>query len=414
MSYASKRTDFDGAIGNLDSKMRVLIPPGCGEPQALLRALCERASRFHGLTLVSGLLLTDYPFLEPKCADHFRYLTTHVMPGSRKAIAQGRAEYVPVRLFDAPRVFGRGGPLRVDAVLLQVSPPDKEGRVSLGPSTSNPLPLAKQADLVIAQVNPRCPRTFGNSTLSLAEIDCLVEHEEELVEYRAPRVGEVERQIAEQIVPLIPQGATLQIGIGNVPEAMLQGLAPGLDLSLAGMAVDTMVDLVERGVVTGPWRAIELMGSRRLFDFAHENPRIEMQDSLTGHNPLWLGKIPKFVSVNSALEVDLSGQVNAESLAGEQISGLGGQFDFVEASYWSEGGFSIFAFPSSSGKNGEFSRIVKALKPGAAVSTPRYFTRCVVTEYGVADLWGKTLKERAKALIRIAHPKFREQLQQKD
>lgn len=409
-TYRRKLTDWDGAIGRLDSKMRVLIPPGCGEPQALLRALCARAARFQGLTLVSGLLLTDYPFLEPKFAANFRYLTTHVMPGSRQALAQGRAEFVPARLFDAPRVFGRGGPLRVEAVLLQVSPPDKEGRVSLGPSTSNPLPLAKQADLVIAQVNPRCPRTLGNSSLSLEEIDVLVEHEEELVEYRVPRVGEVERKIAEQILPLIPNGATLQIGIGNVPEAMLQGLAPGLDLSLAGMAVDTMVDLVERGVVTGPWRAIELMGTRRLFDFAHENPRLEMQDSLTGHNPLWLGRIPKFISVNSAVEVDFSGQVNAESLGEKQISGLGGQFDFVEASYWSEAGFSIFAFPSTSGKSGEFSRIVKQLQPGAAVSTPRYFTRYVVTEYGVADLWGKSLKERAEALIRIAHPKFREEL----
>jgi 4-hydroxybutyrate CoA-transferase len=334
------------------------------------------------------------------------------MPGSRRAVAEGRAEFVPVRLFDVPRVFGRGGPLRVDAALVQVSPPDKEGRVSLGPSVSNPLPLAKQADLVIAQVNPRCPRTRGNSSLALAEIDVLVEHEEELAEYRPPAVGEVERKIAEQIVPLIPKGATLQIGIGNVPEALLQSLPRGLELSLAGMAVDAMVDLIKQGVVTGPWRAIELMGTRRLFDFVHDNPRLEMQDSLTGHNPLWLGRIPKFVSVNSAVEVDLTGQVNAESLGEEQISGLGGQFDFVEASYWSPGGFSIFAFPSTSGKNGEFSRIVKRLKPGAAVSTPRYFTRYVVTEYGVADLWGKSVKARAEALIRIAHPKFRAELAQ--
>lgn len=410
MSYREKLTDFDSAIAKLDSRRRVLIPPGCGEPQALVRALCERAERFHGLTLVSGLLLTDYPFLDPRYAENFRYLTTHVMPGSRRAVAEGRAEYVPARLFDVPRLFGRGGPLRVDAVLLQVSPPDAEGRVSLGPSVSHPLPLARQADLVIAQVNPRCPRTRGDSSLSLSEIDALVEYEEELVEYRPARVGELERKIAEHIVPLIPKGATLQIGIGTVPEAVLQCLPRGLDLSLAGMAVDGMVDLVEQGVVTGPWRAIELMGTRRLFDFAHENPRLEMQDSLTGHNPLWLGRIPKFVSLNSAVEVDLSGQVNAESLGDEQISGLGGQFDFVEASYWSEGGFSIFAFPSTSGKNSEFSRIVKRLKPGAAVSTPRYFTRYVVTEYGAADLWGKSLKERAAALIQIAHPRFREEL----
>ena len=356
MSYSSKLTDFDGAIGRLESRMRVLIPPGCGEPQALLRALTERAERFRGLTLVSGLLLTDYPFLDPKFSENFRYLTTHVMPGSRRAVAEGRAEFVPVRLFDAPKVFGRGGPLRVDAVLLQVSPPDQDGRLSLGPSVSNTLPLARQADLVLAQVNPRCPRTMGNSTLSLEEVDCLIEREEALVEYRTPKAGEVERKIAEQIVPLIPRGATLQIGIGNVPEAMLQCLPAGLDLSLSGLGVDTMVDLVERGVVTGPWRAIELMGSRKLFDFAHENPRLEMQDSLTGHHPLILGKIPKFVAVNSAVEVDLSGQVNAESLGAEQVSGLGGQFDFVEASSWSEGGLSVFAFPSASGKSGEFSR----------------------------------------------------------
>lgn len=410
MDYRAKLTDWDHAIARLDSGMRLFIPPGCGEPQAAVKALCARAERFQGLTLVSGLLLTDYAFLDPRYQANFRYLTTHVMPGSRRAVAEGRAQFVPLRLFDGPRVFGRGGPLRVHAALVQVAPPDARGRFSVGPSTSNTLPLVRQADLVIAQLNPRCPRTQGEAFLTLGDIDCLVEHEEALVEYRSPAIGAVEKAIAAHIAPLIPPGATLQVGIGNVPEAMLEGLPTGLGLSLSGLGVDAMVGLVERGIVTGPWRAIELMGTRRLFDFVHDNPRVEMQDSLTGHNPIALGAIPKFVAVNSAVEVDLTGQVNAESLGGEQISGLGGQFDFVEAAYWSEGGFSVFAFPSTSGPDDRFSRIVKQLQPGAAVSTPRYFTRYVVTEYGVADLWGKSLAERAAALTAIAHPKFRNQL----
>jgi len=411
MTYRHKLVNWDEAIAKLDSAKRVLLPPGCGEPQGLIRAIVERADRFQGLELMGGLLLTDYPFLDKQYARNFHFVTTHIMPPVRKALEQGRAEFLSVRYSDIPRYFSRKGPRPADAILIQVSPPDEKGRFSLGPSTSYPLPVARQAPLVIAQVNPKCPRTMGESFLEPEKIDCLVEFEEDLVPYESPPVGDVERKIAEHILPLIPKTGTIQIGIGNVPEALLECLPVGLDLNIAGMAVDYMADLVEKGVVTGEFRSIELMGTKKLFEFCHDNPRVQMQSSTEGHNPLWLKNIPGFVSINSAVEVDFAGQVNSESIGTRQLSSVGGQYDFVEAAHWSKGGFSVFAFPATSGPEGQYSRIVPRLSHGAFVTTPRYMVRYVVTEYGIADLWGKTTRERADALIGIAHPKFQQELE---
>lgn len=410
--YREKLIGFDEAIAKLESAKRILLPPGCGEPQRLIRELVERADRFKGLELIGGLLLTDYPFLDEKYSASFHFVTTHVMPPVRKALEQGRSEFLSVRYSDIPHYFSRSGPRPADAILIQVSEPDEKGRFSLGPSTSYPLPVARQAPLVIAQVNPKCPRTMGDSFLEPDEIDCLVEFEEDLVPYKSPDAGETENKIAEYILPLIPKGATLQIGIGNIPEALLQCLPKGLELGLAGMSVDYMVDLVEKGIVTGDFHSIELMGTKKLFKFSHDNPRVQMQSSTEGHNPMWLKDIPRFVSINSAVEVDFAGQVNSESIGSRQLSSVGGQFDFVEAAHWSDGGFSVFAFPSTSGAEGKYSRIVPKLSHGARVTTPRYMVRYVATEFGVADLWGKTVKERADALIKIAHPRFQGELEE--
>ncbi len=410
MAYRDIVTDWDGALSKLVSSMRVMISPVCGEPQALLGSLVERADNFSGLTLMSGLLLDDYAFLDQRYRDNFNYITTHVVPRTREPLARREIDFVSVRHFDMPRVFGRGGPLQADAVLVQTSPPGPDGMVSFGPSTSYPLSLARQAKLVIAQVNNFCPRTMGDSLFPADRLSAAVECDEELIEYRTPDVGAVERRIAEHVLELIPQGATLQVGIGNVPEAVLECLPAGLELSMVGMGLDATVDLFERGVINRPVQSIELMGTRKLWDFADSNPMLKMQVSDQGHHPWLLGRAPGFVSLNSAVEVDLSGQVNAESIGDKQISGLGGQFDFVEAAHWSEGGKSIFAFPSTSG-GGRFSRIVSRLGSGARVSTPRYMVNYVVTEYGVADLWGKTLGQRAQALMEIAHPRFQADLE---
>ncbi len=412
MKYREKLVGFDEAIAKLNSAKRVLLPPGCGEPQRLIRELVQRADMFKGLELMGGLLLSDYPFLDDRYSDNFHFVTTHVMPPVRKALEKGRAEFISIRYSDIPLYYSLKGARPADAILLQVSEPDERGRFSLGPSPSYPLPVARQAPLVIAQVNPKCPRTMGDSFLDAEEIDCLVEFEEDLVPYEGPAVGEKERKIAEHILPLIPEGATLQIGIGNIPEALLQSLPRGINLGIAGMGVDYMVDLVENGVVTGDFRSIELMGTRKLFDFCHDNPRVQMQVSTEGHNPLWLRTIPRFISINSAVEVDFTGQVNSESIGSRQLSSVGGQYDFVEGAHWSEGGFSVFAFPSTSGAEDRFSRIVPRLSHGASVTTPRYMVRYVVTEYGAADLWGKTLRERAEALMGIAHPKFQPELEE--
>lgn len=406
------------AIGRLRPGMRVLLPPGCGEPCALIEELCRQAGRLRGLTLMGGLLLSDYPFCREAYREVFRWVTWHIMPPLREPLQTGQVEVIPARYFDTLWIFGRGGPWAADACLLQTSPPDARGFVSLGVSVSYPLPIAREAPLVIAEVNPRMPRTLGESSLHLSQIDCWVEADHPLIEYPPPRVGEVERRIAAQVAELIPDGATIQVGIGAIPQAILEALAGKRDLGVHSLLVDPMLPLIERGVITnarktrnpGRMDLGEIMGTGPLFDFVHDNSAVNMAPSSTIHNPMVVARLERFVAINSALEVDLAGQVNAESLDGVQVGGIGGQFDFVEGAYWAEGGRSIIALPSTA-RGEEVSRIVPRLGAGAAVTIPRHLTDCVVTEYGRAELRGRSLEERARALIRIAHPRFREELE---
>jgi acyl-CoA hydrolase len=389
--------------------MRVLLPPGCAEPRTLVEELLRQAPRLAPLTLMGGLLLGGYPFCAPEHREHFRWVTFHVMPPLRSALDRGQVEFIPARYFDTLWIFGPGGPWAADAVLVQTAPPDPEGRLSLGVSTSYPLPLARAAPLVIAEVNHRMPRTRGDSTLPVGRAAARVETDRPLIEYPAPPVGDTERRIAGYVSELIPDGATVQIGIGAVPEAIVGSLADRRDLGIHSLLTDAMLPLVERGVVTRT-RLGEIMGSEPLFRLVHEHPLIRMEPSSTIHNPQVVARLGRFVSINSAIEVDLSGQVNAESLGDRQVAGIGGQFDFVEGAYWAPGGRAVIALPST-GRAGEVSRIVARLGAGAKVTTPRYLTDCVVTEFGRADLRGKSLTERARALVAIAHPRFREVLE---
>lgn len=409
---------MEEAIALLRPGMRVLLPPGCAEPCTLIEEIVRQAPRLRPLTLMGGLLLGDYPFCRPEHAESFRWVTFHVMPALRDALARGQVEYLPVRYFDTLWVFGRRGPWAADAVLVQAAPPDAAGRLSLGVSTSYPLPLARAAPLVIAEVNRRMPRTPGDSTLELEQVAAWVETDRPLVPYPAPPAGEVERRIAGHVAELIPDGATIQIGIGSIPEAVAGALVDRRDLGVHSLLVDAMLPLIERGVITGarknrnPGRMDlgEIMGTERLFRFVHENPVVNMEASSVIHNPQLVARIERFVSINSAIEVDLTGQVNAESLGERQVAGIGGQFDFVEGAYWAPGGRSIIALPSS-GRGGEVSRIVARLPAGAKVTTPRYLTDCVVTEYGMAELRGRSVEQRARALIALAAPRFREELE---
>jgi 4-hydroxybutyrate CoA-transferase len=416
MARGFVRCSASEAVARLLPTMRVLLPPGCGEPAALVQEVCRQSERLAGLSLMGGIHLGDYPFAEPE--GRLRFVTWHMSPRLEAAHRQGRVEFVPIRYFDLVTAFARGGRWAPDCVLVHTSPPDARGYLSLGVSTSVALPAARTAPLVIAQVNPNMPRTRGNAFLHRSQIDAWVEVDEPLLTYPPPAVGAVERAIGAQVAGLVPDGATVQVGVGAIPQAVLEALGSHRDLAVHSLLVDAAVSLVERGVVTSARKAFhrgrmdiaEAMGTRRLFDFVHDNPAVNMESSAFVHDPDVVARLDRFVSINSALEIDLTGQVNAESLGERQVAGVGGQFDFALGASRSRGGASVIALPST-GRDGAVSRIVPRLAGGAAVSTPRYVADAVVTEHGTARLKGRGVRERAAALIAVAHPGFRRELE---
>ncbi len=406
------KASLPDAVGHLRPGMRVLLPPGCGEPVSLVAEICRQAERLSGLTLMGGIHLGDYPWTRPEHAA-LRYLTWHMSPLLEEPRREGRVEFVPVRYFDLVSLFGRGGWWAPDCVVVHTAPPDAGGYLSLGVSTGIVLPAAREAPLVIAQINPQMPRAHGNAFLHRSQIDVWAETDAPLVPYPPPPVGEVERAIGRHTAALVPDGATVQVGVGAIPQAVLEALTNHRDLALHSLLVDAAVSLVERGVVTctrktfhrGRMDIAEAMGTRRLFEFIHEQSMVNMESSAFVHDPEVVARIDRFVAINSALEVDLTGQVNAESLGTRQVAGVGGQFDFTLGASRSVGGRSIIALPST-GRGGSVSRIVARLPTGTAVTTPRYAADSVVTEFGTAQLRGRGERERAAALIAIAHPKF--------
>ena len=405
------------AIGRLDPGMRVLLPPGCGEPTPLITEILRQADRLQPLTLMGGLHLGGHPFCAPEYDGRLRWVSFHAMPGMTDALARGQAEFIPLRYFDAPRVFGAGGPWSADAVLVQTAPPDAAGRLSLGVSTSYPLPVAREAPLVIAEVNHRMPRTLGDSTIALDRVAAWIETDRLLVPYPSSGVGEVEERIAAHVAEIVPDGATLQVGVGAVPEAIVSALGGHRDLGVHSLLVDAMLPLLEQGVITGARNRRhpgcldlgEIMGTEPLFRWVHENARVYMEPSTVIHDPVVVAGLGRFVSVNSAIEIDLTGQVNAEAIGPRQVSGIGGQFDFVAGAALG-GGRSVIALPST-GRRGAVSRIVARLGAGTPVTTPRHLVDCVVTEFGRAELRGLSDIQRARELTRIAHPRFREGLE---
>src|SRR5262245_785123 len=404
------------AVGRLARGMRVLLPPGCGEPVSLVREICRQSERLRGLSLIGGLHLGDYPFVR---AEHpLRFVTWHMSPRLDEAHRQGRVEFVPLRYFDLVTQFARGGHWAPDCVLVHVAPPDPRGYLSLGVSTSVALPAAREAPLVIAQVNPRMPRTRGNAVLHRTQIDAWVEVDEPLLPYPPTPGGEVEGAIGQHVAALVPDGGTVQVGIGAIPQAVLEALGGHRDLALHSLIVDSAVALVERGVITGARKPFhrgrmdlaEAMGTPQLFAFLHDNRAVNMESSAFVHDPEMVARLPGFVSINSALEVDLAGQVNAESLGPRQVAGIGGQFDFALGASRAPGGVNVIALPST-GRGGLVSRIVPRLAPGSAVTTPRFLADVVVTEHGAARLRGRGARERAAALIAVAHPDFQGELE---
>ena len=397
---------------------RIFFSIASGQPQTLLRALADDFEFYRGVEVINGVLLGEHPLAKKGMESSSRCISFQNSPAFRPDVEQGRIDFLPVRYSDVPRVFSPEGGMPLGAVLIQVAPPDRQGRFSLGASTSHAFPLARQARTIVAEVNERAPSTPGPCFFTPERIDYLVEASEPLVPYREIQFGETEKRIAELVADLVPDGATIQIGIGNLPAAILKLLEDKKDLGFhSGMLSDSVVNLVEKGAVTNARKNVhrgkivagELIGTERLFRFGHKNPLLEMHGAEVTHNAELIGRMDNFVAINSAVEIDLSGQINAESLNGIQISGVGGQFDFVEGAYFSRGGKSVTALTSSAG-GGRISRIVPALSPRDAVTIPRYLTDIVVTEYGVVHLRGKSLRQRAEALISVAHPDFRDGL----
>src|SRR3989442_2261022 len=325
---------------------------------------------------MGGIHLGDYPFARPETAA-LRVATWHMSPRLEDARRRGRVDFVPVRYFDAVSEFAAGGAWAADAVLVHCAPPDGHGYLSLGVAVGVVLPAARRAPLVIAQVTPTWPRPGATASLHRSQIDAWVEADEPLLTYPAPAVGDVERAIGRAVAAIVPDGATVQVGIGAIPQAVLEALGNHRRLALHSLLVDAAVALVERGVVDGSAKRVrrgrievgEVMGTRRLFDFVHENPLIDMETSELVHDPAFVAQLDRFVAVNSALEIDLTGQVTAESVGGRQVAGIGGQFDFVLGASRSRGGTAIIALPST-GRGGAVSRIVRRLSAGAAGGAP--------------------------------------------
>ncbi|MFN8556655.1 MAG: acetyl-CoA hydrolase/transferase C-terminal domain-containing protein [Dehalococcoidia bacterium] len=405
------------AVAALPAAGRVFVAPGCGAPTVLCDALGAEQDRFDGLTLYCGLLFEPPGFLAA-VPERLRLVSLHPTGAVEPLITAGRADYLPLRYSRIPDAFVLGGALAVDAALIQVSPPDARGYCSLGAAVGTTAQVARSAPLVIAEINPRSPRTHGEGVLHVSEIDIGVETDHPLVELRPARVGETERAIARHVAGLVPDGGTIQIGIGGVPQAILEALDGHRDLGVhSGLLCDGMIPLVDAGVITGARKSLdpyklgagELIGTATLFDWAHDNAAIRMLPARLSHGLEYVQGQERFIAINSALEVDLTGQVNAEWLAGRQVSGLGGSFDFLEGALYSRGGAAIVALPATAA-GGSLSRIVPRLAAGTAVTGPRYCVDYVVTEFGIADLRARTLRERAEALVAVAHPAFRDEL----
>jgi len=417
MERAFTKGSLAEAVARLRPGMKVLLPSACGEPQALVGEICRQAPRLSDLMLLGGIHLGDYPWARAEHAP-LRFGTWHMSRRLDDARRRGRVEFLPIRYFDLTRELVAGGAWAPDCVRVPCAPPDARGYVSLGVSVGVTLPAARRAPLVIAQVNPAMPRTLGNAFLHRSQIDAWVEVDEPLTPYPPPVVGDVERAIGRHVAALVPDGATVQVGVGAIPQAVLEALVDHRDLALHSLLVDPSVALVERGAVTnalkrfhrGRMDIAEAMGTRRLFDFVHDNPLVNMDSSAFVHDPETVARLDRFVAINSALEVDLAGQVTAESLGPRQVAGIGGQFDFVLGASRSRWGAAIIALPST-GRDGQVSRIVRYLSPGAAVTSPRFLADWVVTERGTAALRGKGERGRAEALLAVAHPRFQGELE---
>jgi 4-hydroxybutyrate CoA-transferase len=405
------------AVGGISSGQQVYVHGGAATPSVLLDALVARAPELQDVRVVHLHCEGPGPHLQPEMAGHFRHRALFIGPNARAAVNEGRAEYIPAFLSDIPSLFRRGI-IKLDAVLINVSRPDEHGYSSLGTSIDAMPAAVAAARVVIAQLNRSMPRTLGDSFVHVSDIDLGVEVDVPPYEVKAPPIGEVELQIGQHIADLVPDGATLQMGIGGIPSAVALALKHKRDLGIhTELFTDVVLDLVESGAVTGARKEINpgkivsafTMGTQRLYRFLDDNPMIEMRPVDYTNDTVVIRRFRRMVAINSAIEIDLTGQVCADSIGSHLYSGVGGQMDFIRGAALAEEGRAIIAFPSTAA-GGTISRIAPYLKQGAGVVTTRAHVETIVTEYGVAELHGRSIAERARALIGIAHPKFRDEL----
>ncbi|TGE38972.1 acetyl-CoA hydrolase/transferase family protein [Desulfosporosinus fructosivorans] len=401
------------AVMHIKSGDRVVIGHACGEPPSLIEALVSRAADLIAVEIVHMVAMGPAKYAQLGMEKSFRHNAFFIGASTRKAFEEKRADFTPCFFSEIPRLF-KNKILQVDVVLIQITPPDEQGYCSFGISVDYTQAATECAKLVIAQVNSYMPRT-GGAKIHLDEIDFIVEKDEPLIELNPPKIGEVEKAIGENVAKLVQDGATLQLGIGAIPDAVLLFLKEKKDLGIhSEMFSDGVVALAESGVITnrkktlnpGKFIATFLMGTRKLYDFVDKNPSVELHPVDYVNDPYVIGQHEKMISINSALQVDLMGQVNAEMIGSRQFSAVGGQVDYVRGTSRSLNGKSIIALPSTAA-GGKISRITSELDRGAAVTTSRYDVHYIVTEYGAANLRGKNLRQRAEALISIAHPDFR-------
>ena len=405
------------ALTNVRSGMRVYIQPGCAEPETLVEALLDRAPYVHDVEVVHLLTLGNADYVKPEMAPHFRHNAFFIGGNVREAVNDGRADYTPVYLSELEQLFeSRTMPL--DVALIQVSPPDPHGFCSFGVGVDITLTAARCARHVVAQVNDHMPRTYGDSFIHVSQIDAFVESSRPLCELPEEKITGLHVAIARNVAGLIEDGAVVQTGIGGIPNAVLPLLMNRKDLGVhTELVSDGVIPLIEAGVITGERKNFKprkiilgfALGSKRLFDFVDNNPIFEFHPNSYTNDPIRIAHNDNMIAINSALQIDLTGQVCSDSLGTRFYSGIGGQVDFLRGAAQSKGGKPIIALPSTA-KNGTISRIVATLTPGSGVVTSRGLIRYVVTEYGVAYLHGKSIRERAKALIEIAHPQFRAEL----
>ncbi len=417
-SYHSKLCSADEAVQAICSHNRVFMTGNCSVPKDLLAALVRRAPQLEDVEIVQVLTIGPAEYVKPEMQGHIRVNSLFISDNVRQAVSEGRADFTPVMLSEIPRMMRDPKLLKLDVALVHCSPPDEHGFCSFGVEVGLTKPAAEAARIVIAEVNDQMPRTLGDSFIHVNRLTLIVPTSYPIVELKMGSPGELQKRIGQHIAEWIPDGATIQMGIGSIPDAVLLYLKEKRELGVhTELFSDGVIDLIEAGIVTNAAKNIHkgkvvagfALGSQRLYSYVDDNPIFEFHPQDYVNDPFVIAQNPKQISINSALEVDITGQVCADSIGPKFYSGVGGQLDFVYGASRSPGGLPIIALPATA-KDGSVSRIVAMLKQGAGVVTTRNHVHCIVTEHGSAYLYGKTMRQRVTAMINIAAPEFREEL----